>query len=79
MSHEQRNMMAKTVFDLANLVSIARVFGQFVSSQAFSIKVFITTLREPQHDIYDTTVLAAGLPGLAPCSSTGESGTDRSR
>jgi hypothetical protein len=41
MSHEQRNIIAKTVFDLANLVSIALVFGQFVSSQAFSIKVFI--------------------------------------
>ena len=79
MGYEQQNMMAKTVFDLANLVSIARVFGQFVSSQAFSIRVFITTLPEPQHDIYNTTVLAAGLPGLAPCSSAGESGTDRSR
>ena len=41
MSHEQRTMMAKTVFDLANLVSIALVFGQFVSAQAFSIKVFL--------------------------------------
>jgi hypothetical protein len=41
MSHEQRNIIAKTVFDLANLVSIALVFGQFVSSQAFSIRVFL--------------------------------------
>jgi hypothetical protein len=41
MSHEQRTMIAKTVFDLANLVSIALVFGQFASSQAFSIKVFL--------------------------------------
>jgi hypothetical protein len=41
MSHEQRNMIAKAVFDLANLVSIALVFGQFVSSHAFSIQVFI--------------------------------------
>jgi hypothetical protein len=41
MSYEQRNMIAKTIFDLANLVSIALVFGQFVSSQAFSIQVFI--------------------------------------
>jgi hypothetical protein len=41
MSHEQRTVIAKTVFDLANLVSIALVFGQFVSSQAFSIRVFL--------------------------------------
>jgi hypothetical protein len=32
MRHDQRKMMAKTVFDLANLVSIALVFGPFVSS-----------------------------------------------
>ena len=41
MSHEQRTMIAKTVFDLANLVSIALVFGQFVSSQVLSIQVFL--------------------------------------
>jgi uncharacterized membrane protein len=34
-------MIAKTIFELTNLVSFGLVFGRFVSSQAFSIKVFV--------------------------------------
>ena len=61
MSHEQRTMIAKTVFDLANLVSIALVFGQFVSSQAFSIKVFLLGIMVASAQVVSIGLLLLGI------------------
>ncbi len=40
MQHKQRELFAKSMMDLGNLVAVALVFGQFVTSQPFSIVTF---------------------------------------
>ena len=40
MQHKQRELFAKSMMDLGNLVAVALVFGQFVTGQPFSMVAF---------------------------------------
>ena len=40
MQQKQRELFAKAMVDLANLVAVALVFGQFVTGQRFSVVAF---------------------------------------
>jgi hypothetical protein len=40
MQQKQRELFAKSMMDLGNLVAVALVFGQFVTGQPFSMVAF---------------------------------------
>ena len=40
MQQKQRELFAKSMMDLGNLVAVALVFGQFVTGQPFSVVTF---------------------------------------
>jgi uncharacterized membrane protein len=42
MQQKQRELFAKSMLDLGNLVAVALVFGQFVTAQPFSVVAFGT-------------------------------------
>jgi hypothetical protein len=44
MQQKQRELFAKSTMDLANLVAVALVFGQFVTAQPFNLVAFGTGL-----------------------------------
>jgi hypothetical protein len=69
MQQKQRELFAKSMMDLGNLVAVALVFGQFVTGQPFSMMAFgiglIVVAREYKQPSAITTRFRAHNQDLA--------------